>query len=118
LSGVVTTRTVGRIQRRGTFLALRRPAGRAVAGSLRVSWVPPQQPDPFPLVSYAIGRRCGNAVDRNRLRRRLRAAVAQAELAPGTYLVTAEPAAAKLSFAELASTVGSAMDSAAARGTR
>jgi len=36
----------------------------------------------------------------------------------GSYLVIAEPAAADLGFGDLASTVGSAMSTAAARGTR
>jgi ribonuclease P protein component len=114
----VTSQFVGRIRQRGTFAALRRPAGRAAAGPVRVSWVPPQPADPFPLVSYAIGRRCGNAVQRNRLRRRLRAAVGQCQVPAGSYLVIAEPAAVDLGFGDLASTVGSAMSTAAARGTR
>jgi ribonuclease P protein component len=114
----VTSDPVGRIRQRSTFVALRRPAGRAVAGPLRVSWVPPQPADAFSLVGYAIGRRCGTAVRRNRLRRRLRAAVRQAQIAPGRYLVTAEPAASDLGFGELSSTVRSAMRSAAARGSQ
>jgi ribonuclease P protein component len=114
----VTSRLVGRIRQRSIFVALRRPAGRAASGPLRVSWVPPGASDPFPLVSYAIGRRCGNAVQRNRLRRRLRAAVSQSQVPPGSYLVIADPPAAGLGFGDLASTVGSAMSSAAARGTR
>jgi ribonuclease P protein component len=114
----VSSRSVGRIRHRGTFVALRRPAGRATAGPLRVSWVPPLPSDPFPLVSYAIGKRCGNAVQRNRLRRRLRAAVDQTRLAPGSYLVIAQPPAVTLGFRDLASTVGSAMSSAATKGNR
>jgi ribonuclease P protein component len=114
----VTSRSVGRIRHRSSFVALRRPAGRAAVGPLRVSWVPPILSDPFPQVSYAIGRRCGNAVERNRLRRRLRAVVGQTQLAPGCYLVIADPPAVNLGFSDLASTVGSAMSSAAAKGTR
>lgn len=100
------------------FVSLRRPAGRSSAGPLRVSWVAPSPTDPFPLVAYAIGRRCGTAVTRNRLRRRLRAAVGAAPPPPGRYLVAAGPEAVQLSFAELASAVGSAMTSAAAKGSR
>jgi ribonuclease P protein component len=61
-----------------------------------------------PRVAYAVGRRVGPAVARNRARRRLRAAVAEhrADLAPGgVYLFEAEPAVLMLPFAELADTV-------------
>jgi ribonuclease P protein component len=55
-------------------------------------------------VAYAVGRRVGGAVARNRLRRRLRAVVrAEAEhLVPGhAYLVGAGPAATTVSHREL-----------------
>ena len=61
-----------------------------------------------PRVAYALGRRVGSAVARNRVRRRLRAAVAEyrSELAPGgAYLFEAEPSVLTLPFAELADTV-------------
>ncbi len=109
---------VGRISHRATFVALRKPAARATVGPLRVSWLPPAPAGTIPQVGYAIGKRCGTAVRRNRLRRRLREAVRNQPIAPGTYLVIAEPEAAELSFTELASTVGSAMSSAARKGTR
>jgi ribonuclease P protein component len=63
-------------------------------------------------VAYAVGRRAGNAVARNRLRRRLRAAVHdRAELlTPGTaYLVDAEPEAAAMSFAVLSDALARAL---------
>ena len=49
-----------------------------------------------PHVGYAIGRTVGNAVTRNRARRRLRAALAAraASLRPGWYVVGAAPAVA------------------------
>lgn len=53
-------------------------------------------------VGYTITRRCGGAVERNRIRRRLRACAAGLDLAPGSYLVTASPEAASASFTELA----------------
>lgn len=59
-------------------------------------------------MAYAVGRPVGNAVARNRLRRRLRAAVAaQAEgLRPDTaYLLSAGPRAAAMSAAQLAEAV-------------
>jgi ribonuclease P protein component len=114
----MTSRKVGSIRRGAVFVALRRPAGRGSAGPVRVSWVPRAEGDAFPLVGYAIGRRCGNAVQRNRLRRRLRAAVEQHGPGPGSYLVTADASAVGLEFAELVSAVGSAMSSATTRGNR
>ena len=64
----------------------------------------PGDPALPPRVAYAVGRRVGPAVVRNRVRRRLRA-VAQAhraELQPGgAYLFGAAPAAATVSFAEI-----------------
>lgn len=59
-----------------------------------------------PRVAFALGRRVGTAVTRNRIRRRLRAALAElAASEPGVpgglYLVGAGPDAATASFAEL-----------------
>jgi ribonuclease P protein component len=62
-----------------------------------------------PRVGYAIGRTIGTATRRNRLRRRLRALVAQqagtGQIPSGLYLVGARPAAAGCTFAQLASAV-------------
>ena len=55
----------------------------------------------MPAVAYAIGRSVGTAVARNRLRRRLRHVVAEVAPGPGTYLLTASPAAASLAHHEL-----------------
>lgn len=56
-------------------------------------------------VAYAIGKAVGNAVVRNRVRRRLRVLVADLErtdrLAPGLYLVGVGPAAVGESFTGL-----------------
>jgi len=60
-------------------------------------------------VAYAVGRRFGNAVARNRLRRRLRAAVHQnhTDLHPGAaYLFSAGRSAVTMPFDELVATVG------------
>jgi ribonuclease P protein component len=53
-------------------------------------------------VAYAVSRSVGGAVDRNRVRRRLRSIVRDAGLAPGAYLVSVSPAAAVIPFDELA----------------
>jgi ribonuclease P protein component len=54
-------------------------------------------------VAFAIARRLGTAVARNRLRRRLRALLAgrAAELPPGLYLIGARPAAVSAGFSRL-----------------
>lgn len=65
-------------------------------------------------VAYAIGRKVGPAVVRNRLRRRLRAAVREIDrspggMAPGAYLVSLRPEAAQRTYAELRRDLGSAV---------
>lgn len=58
-------------------------------------------------VAYAINRKVGTAVVRNRIRRRLREALAALDredpgsLPVGDYLFTADASAARLPFAEL-----------------
>ena len=67
-----------------------------------------------PRVAYAIGTRAGNAVARNRLRRRLRAAIRDqaALLEPGSaYLVSAESQAATMSYVALCEAIGRALSS-------
>ncbi len=65
-------------------------------------------------MAYVIGRRVGTAVTRNRLRRRLRALVAEraSDLAPGAYVVRAGPEAAALDFDELGMAMGRALERA------
>jgi ribonuclease P protein component len=75
--------------------------------------------DSVPRVAYAVGKRVGNAVVRNQLRRRLRAVVAEASgsLAPGAYLVAAGPEAAGLPYEDLKAQVTASM-TAASQGRR
>jgi ribonuclease P protein component len=109
---------IGRIGDRATFEALRRSGYRARRGATTVVYLPARSPGE-PAASrargesrgdvrfaYAVGRRVGPAVVRNRLRRRLRAAVrdldrATGELPSGAYLVSLRPEAAAMSYAEL-----------------
>ena len=101
-----------RIRDRGTFEALRRSQARARRGPVTVTYARSGDA-PVPRVAYAVGKRVGNAVVRNRLRRRLRAAAAEAgELEPGAYLVAAGPAAASLPYEELKREVARAMTAA------
>ena len=79
-------------------------------GPITVTWVETASTDP-PRVAYAIGRSVGGAVERNRLRRRLRAIMSElgVQVAPGAYLVGAAPEAAALSFGELKAIVSKAL---------
>ena len=99
-----------RIRDRATFADLRARGRRGRAGPVTVTWLPDDRSVP-PRVAYAIGRRVGNAVARNRLRRRLRHVVAALAptLAPGAYLVGAGPEAARLSSGELRASVSTAL---------
>jgi ribonuclease P protein component len=59
-----------------------------------------------PRVGVVAGRRVGKAVVRNKVKRRLREALARADLRRGTtYVVVALPEAATASFGELAAWV-------------
>jgi len=75
-------------------------------GPITVTWVAGDPSEP-PRVAYAIGRRAGGAVVRNRVRRRLRAITREVgvQLHPGAYLIGATADAASLSYGELRATV-------------
>jgi len=94
---------IRRLSHRNDFDALRRHGRTVRRGSLRVRYLAGQNPEAR--VAYGIGRSVGNAVVRNRLRRRLRVVMtsldAHGGLPAGDYLVRAEPSAAMMSFAEL-----------------
>lgn len=98
-------RTVGRITSRAAFAAVQRARARGACGPVRAVFAPVDEAAPgvFPQVGYAIGRRCGSAVVRNRLRRRARAVVRETapSLPRGAFLVRLEPGASSLSAAEL-----------------
>jgi ribonuclease P protein component len=86
-----------------------RTEGRRVRhGPLWCSWIDDQAAVP-PRVAYAVGRPVGTAVARNRLRRRLRAAVSSCDatrpLPAGWYLLGAASPASELSSSELQTAV-------------
>jgi len=103
---------IWRIRDRATFEALRRSGSRSRHGVVTVTYSGVQEPGP-PRVAYAVGKRVGNAVVRNRLRRRLRAAAGAVDLAPGAYLVRVAPEAVALSYEDLKAQVTRAMTAAA-----
>lgn len=112
----MTTPAIGRIHQRALFRQLSQTPFRGAKGPVRAAFVLPEPQTSFPLVGYAISRRCGSAVVRNRLRRRMRAAAAAAapELRCGAYLVSSRPEAVSLGYEELAAAVRCALIRAAA----
>ncbi|MHB1584308.1 MAG: ribonuclease P protein component [Acidimicrobiales bacterium] len=108
------------IRHRRTFSQLRRPNGRAASGPVEVRYLylrPAGDDQERPAVAFNVGRRAGGAVVRNRIRRRLRAALAELapdELQPGAYLVGAGPDAATLPYPTLVGCVGDAVAGAVA----
>ena len=110
-----------RIGDRSTFLALRRDGARFRRGPLTLVYLPDGSCEPR--FAYAVSRRVGNAVTRNRLRRRLRAAVAHLDVAgkpvaAGAYLFGCSPAAVDLPWPDLTRHVGALVAMAASERTR
>jgi ribonuclease P protein component len=96
---------IGRVRDRRTFRALRGSGRRARSGPVAVTALLDSGPAPgeagVARVAFAIGRRVGPAVTRNRIRRQLRAAVRELDVAPGAYLITAGPDAVGVPYSEL-----------------
>jgi ribonuclease P protein component len=124
---------IWRIRDRGTFEALRREGIRARSGPIGITYLPDPPPadgatagsgDRAPILgsgplpprlAFAIGRRVGHAVERNRLRRRLRAIFTDlarqdpVTLQPGAYLVGCQVGAAGSTHEELREHVSRAL---------
>jgi ribonuclease P protein component len=114
---------IERVRSRATFDALRREGRRARHGPVTVTYVPDDASSAR--VAFAIGRKVGNAVVRNRVRRRLRAILRELDrsegpgLVPGAYLVSVRPEAATLPYQRLTDHVTTACARAGAKdGTR
>lgn len=93
--------TIWRLNEPAAFGRLQAARHRTRSGPLWVAWSAPVDASAPPRVAYAIGRRVGGAVVRNRLRRRLRAVVAEVAPAPGDYLIGVTAAAADLPSSQL-----------------
>lgn len=109
-----------RLLRRADFLRAARGVKAALPGLvLQVRRRSPDEAggDVRPRVGYTASRKVGNAVTRNRARRRLRAAVADvlsARAEPGfDYVLIARAATAERPYDDLLSDLGKALDRAA-----
>ena len=104
-----------RITDRRSFDDLRRRGRRTRRGCVTVTFVPPQPgaAPTHPRAAFAVGRQVGGSVVRNRIRRRLRAALRQllsdGSLPPGTYLVGATAPAATVPWPQLVSELADAV---------
>jgi ribonuclease P protein component len=100
-----------RVRGQATFRRLR-DVPRVRRGPLTVAWLADAEDAP-PRVAFAVGRRVGGAVARNRLRRRLRAVARSAALPAGAWLIGAGPDASVASAEELSAWLRDAVESLA-----
>jgi ribonuclease P protein component len=107
---------VGPVRSRETFAELRRNSSRGRCGPVSVSFLDRPAWD-RPQVAYAVNRNVGNAVQRNLLRRRMRAIVAgqSAGLPVGAYVVRSNPGGPALEFDELKVVMSQALEKATNR---
>ncbi len=110
---------VGRLTTKATFAALQRSRRRGRCGPVHAVFVPAPEKssDAFPQVrvGYAVGKRCGSAVERNTLRRRMRevARATAPSLPSGSYLLRLSPEAGSQERARFRADVGTALRRAA-----
>jgi ribonuclease P protein component len=107
---------IWRVRDGAAFAALRRDGYRVRQGPVTVTFLPEATAvaEP-PKVAFAVGRRVGGAVRRNRVRRQLRsimrelAAQPESLVGPGTYLVSTRSDVIMLSYQELKKTLEKAL---------
>ena len=91
---------------------------------MTVVYLPPTQSAAPARVAFAINRKVGNAVTRNKVRRRLRSIVGELDratdggLPAGTYLLTVRPEVTSLSYRDLAGKVRSGCEAVMAADAR
>lgn len=94
---------------KSTFVAFRSSRIRASAGPVRIAFAGGSD---RPCVAFAINRKVGGAVVRNRLRRRLRGIVQElsGDFVNGAYLIGISRGAVTLPYGELKADVKAALD--------
>lgn len=102
---------LGRVREQRTFRLLRTAGTRGRSGPVTVIALLDHAAE-RPCAAFAVGRRVGPAVVRNRVRRRLRAIATELDLAPGAYLVAAGPDCVGLPYDQLRRHVTAAITSA------
>jgi ribonuclease P protein component len=107
-----------RVTDRATFVALRRSGRRVRRPALTVTFLAPDgaaAPTP-PRVAFTVGKATGGAVVRNRVRRRLRAALRElhtaGRLPRGTYLLGASAMVAQMPWSALCDELADAIEEA------
>ncbi len=113
---------ISSVERRRTFADFRREGLRVRHGAVRLNHLPPDRLPvgaATPQVAFAIGRHIGNAVARNRVRRRLRAAFVEVwrglpadrvAALGGAYLVGGSPAVLSAPYRQLIADVERCFD--------
>jgi ribonuclease P protein component len=107
---------IWRIRQRRTFDELRERGTRVRSGPVRMTFLPLETAEPQ--VAFAFGRRFGPAVDRNRARRRLRAAFLEARRRSdplGAYQLAGSRAVLHERFDRLVVSLRSCFDELSAR---
>ncbi|MEZ5341161.1 MAG: ribonuclease P protein component [Acidimicrobiales bacterium] len=103
------------VRDQATFRNLRTQGIRGRSGPIRAIFLPHDRPDV--LVAFAIGRKFGSAVERNRARRRVQAALRSPglSLAPGAYLFSMQRETLTMPFESLLADVQNCVDRCASR---
>lgn len=98
------------VRDRATFRRLRTQGTRGRSGPIRAIYLPHDGPNVE--VAFAIGRKFGSAVHRNRARRRIQAALRDETVlvAPGAYLFSCHPEVMTMPFASLLTDVQRCVD--------
>lgn len=107
--------SVTRLRGRTSFLDIRRKGVRTRAGAIGIAFLA-QDGEGSARVGYAVTRRVGNAVTRNRVRRRLQAALSELvrrgdlTLRSGLYVIMPSPGVVPMGFPQLRDALAVALD--------